>query len=128
MSDILTFDQFAGSARGLIARPIAPNNVIVTSALIDTITYRVKNLTDNLEPATGPVPASCLYAAVQPWPKDPKGFTFLWEVDGALWPLALKVYRVNVIFTFKNTLALYPNLAGKSFVLAWQANTTDPLG
>ncbi len=121
MSDVFRFKEYAGSGRGLQARPILPGNRIAFLVDIDTITYAVYNTTDRGPAVTGTlVPADVMLAAVATWARDTKGYSFLWPAPGSLWPLAGKVYRVVVTFHLVNVDE------GDAFIEAWEVTTTDP--
>jgi hypothetical protein len=125
-ADILQFKEFVNSGRGLVARPILPNNISAFRADIATITYTVVNTNDSTSVAGSLDPNQVMYPSLQPWDKDKIGYTFLWGADGALWPVAGKQYRIIVVFTVVNPFPAYPLIAGKAFKLVWEADTIDP--
>lgn len=126
-ADVFQFSVFASSSRGLMARVILPSNKVAVLSDIAAIAYSVVNKTDNTTAVTGSLsPADVMFATVQSWPKDSSGFTFLWAADGSLWPIADKRYKVVITFTIVSPYALSPLLAGKSFILVYQADTKDP--
>lgn len=129
-ADVLPFSVFAESSRGLMARVILPNNAVAVRADIASIDYEVYNKTDGGVPVTGAlVVADVMYTALQTdWNKDDIGYTFMWGVDGSLWPTPDKRYRVVLIFTIIAPFTAKPELAGKSFIIAYDANTKDPSG
>jgi hypothetical protein len=127
MSSIFSFKNFNGSSRGLLARILLPNNQVALQEDIGNIAYEVKNITDDLPSETGAlVVAEVMYAALQPWHKDSIGHSFYWPFEGDLIPLANKKYRFVLLFTIKNDHAV-ASLQGKSFKIAYQADTKDPL-
>lgn len=130
-ADVLEFGVFANSSRGLMARVILPNNIIAYKEHIQSIGYSVKNRTDNTPAVTGTLdPDDVMFSALQleGWPSDKIGYTLLWPADGSLWPEADKEYRIALTFVIVNPFPLKPILAGKAFILAYEAETEDPLG
>jgi hypothetical protein len=123
-AEVLKFDVFAESGRGLMARVILPDNTIAYLADIGAITYEVHDKTAGGSPVTGSlVVADVMFAALQlDWDKDKIGYTFLWPADGALWPVANHRYRVPIEFT----IAKAGILNGKKFLLVYEPNTKDP--
>lgn len=124
-ADVLVFEEFAGSGRGLLARPILMNNANASPANISLIEYLVYLLGNPVPVFSGElVIADVLSATMTPWPnkKDSIGFSFLWPADGDLWPDPGQQYRIIVRFTTT------PVLGSKKFILAWQANTFAPSG
>lgn len=119
--DIFRFEVFANSARGLIARPVMPNNVVAVKSNIASINYTVKDMvTGNL--VTGALdPNLVMFDTAQTWKYDKLGFTFLWVAPGSLWPLADRDYAISVVFVQQMLLG------GNSFIEAWRAATKDPL-
>jgi hypothetical protein len=127
MAEILNFKNFHLSSRGLLARIILPNNQVAYRDDISSISYEVKNITDGLPSETGNLTvADVMFNALQIWNKDDTGFTFGWAFDGDLIPLPDKSYRFVLRFTIRPDHPVV-NLQGKSFVVAYQANTRSPL-
>ena len=121
MSDVYRFKEYAGSGRGLMARPVLPGNRIAFLADIESIDYAVYNTTDGGPAVTGSlVVADVMLAAVDTWARDGKGYSFLWPAPGSLWPLAGKVYRIVVSFHLKE------DGAGDVFIETWEVTTTNP--
>lgn len=129
MADIFQFEQWALSARGLMARPILPNNQPAFSTDIATIGFVVHNVSDNVEIAAGTLdPAVVMYPTLQkPWKKDLIGFTLLWPFPGSYVPEPGKIIRFKLTPTIINPHG-NAQLSGKSFIMVWQADTKDPLG
>ncbi len=122
--DIMVWDEFAENSRGLMARPIMPNNVVALREHIATIQAEVYNRTDGGAPTIVPLTVNEVMLTAPSgkgtWNKDEIGYTFLWPADGTLWPDPAKVYQVVIRFT--TVLAL----GSKQFVRVWRANTFDP--
>lgn len=119
---IFKFENFNNSAKGLVARPILPNKEIAIRDHIASVAYAVYNITDGGAPTTGDLDvATVMFNLLQSWQYDAIGYTFLWDMDGALTPAAPKVYRVVLTFTLLPAV-----LGGKSFRLAWESTTKDP--
>jgi hypothetical protein len=129
-AEIFRWDEFANNGRGLIARPILPNNVAAVADDIASISYKSIRLDTNANIAAGNlVVADVMFSAAQPWERDEGGYTFLWPAPGEiLWPLPNKQYRIPVTFVIKNPHPIYPVLSGKGFILVWQVNTKNPEG
>jgi len=118
-ADIFRWDDFASSGRGLIAGPILPQGIMALREHIASITYKVKNLT-TLAVVTDSIDLSYMYSSVQPWDRDPNGFTFLWPASGDLWPNANTDYSITIEFI---TTPLMGNL---KFKLVWRVSAKDP--
>jgi len=114
------FDEYAGSARGLFARPVMPGNIIALREHIQAIKYEVFLDGGSLGTPVDLVVADVMLTALAEWRLDKIGYSFVFEAPGTLWPLAAKRYRVVVTFT-QTSLA-----GGKNFILVWQVNTKDP--
>lgn len=128
-ADVLAFLVFANSSRGLMARVILPTNVIAVKADIAVIEYSVFDKLTGEPPAVGTLDVDqVMYSAAQPWSKDNLGYTFLWPADGSLWPDPNKRYRVKLVFTMVDPYPAKPIIAGKKFVLAYDAKTVDSGG
>jgi hypothetical protein len=128
MADIFEFENFVQSSRGLMARPILPNNKAALRADIETVGFVCHNITDNVEIAAGALdPAIVMFPLLQkPWRKDDTGFSFLWAFPGNYVPDPGKKVRFKITFTIIPT-HVDPQLQGKSFVMVYQADTKDPL-
>lgn len=111
-----SFTVFAGSAKGLTARPIGPDDVEATAANLASITYKSFDEATGLLIASGTLTlADVMLAEAGSWKFSP-GYTFRWAAPGTLWPLANKSYRIQLTFT--------PAAADvPPYFLAWQANT-----
>jgi hypothetical protein len=122
--DVMEWDDFANSSRGLLARPILPNNVIALREHIATITYKAYNKTDGGAPVTGSLdPAEVMLTAPSgknTWSKDQIGYTFLWPAPGTIWDEPGKLYQI--VLTFTTTVAL----GSKSFDRVYKVTTFDP--
>lgn len=120
-ADIMKFEDWAGSARGLTARLMIGQDIVYRDQ-INSISYEIYNLTDGGSPVTGTIdPDEVLFDELQTdWGKDLIGYTFLWVVPGTLWNLAGKKYRVVITFTTTS------EHNGVSFVEVWQ-NTTKSI-
>lgn len=115
-----SFEVFAGSAKGLTARPIGPDDVEATADNLASITYEsFDEATGDLVASGALVVADVMLAEPQSWSEDRVGYTLLWPAPGTLWPLPNKRYRVQLTFTQSG---LDP------FFLAWQANTRKVFG
>lgn len=121
-ADIFKFNTWAGSSRGLLARPILPNNVVCFRADIQSISYRVVDL-DTLAEVSGMLVVNdVMFTTLQlPWKPDTTGYTFNWGAPGTLWPLPNKKYRIVLTFLLVPIL-----FGGASFILVYEANTKDP--
>lgn len=128
-ADILPFQVFARSSKGLIARIILPTNVAAVKNDIDSISYEAIDKTGSDPVLTGSIdPDEVMFGSLQPWSKDPLGFNFLWAADGNLWPDPDKRYNIKITFTIVTPFTAKPSLAGKSFILVYEANTKSPDG
>jgi hypothetical protein len=124
-ANVLIFEEFAGSGRGLLARPLLPNNITATRTNIGEIGYTIKNLITS-SVVTGVLdPAVVMLASPMPWKFDPVGYTFFWAAFGTLWPNVNTDYRIVIDFLIE---APGTQLHGFGFKLAYQAKTKDPLG
>lgn len=122
-ADVTRFEEFAGSARGLIARLILPNNAIGYKVDVQSISYAVNDVAVPGTVVTGSLdPDDVCFATAQVWNKDSKGYTFLWDAPGSLWPTAGKYYRIAVTFT----LTAAHN--SRSTILVWEVQTHNPKG
>src|SRR3982750_190820 len=100
-ADILNFDVFAGNGKGLMARPILPNDVIATKSLIDTIAYSIKKMSGG-SPVTGSIdPLITMVDVPVKWKADSVGRTFLWPIPGTLIPTPNEEYRIIITFVTK---------------------------
>lgn len=122
--DVYQWEELAESARGLLARPYLPNNVVVLRSHIASITYEVYEVGGSGTPVIGTLVVSEVMLTApsgkNTWDKDAIGFTFVWEADGSLWPDPDKTYQIVVIFT--TTIAL----GSKSFKRIWRVTTKNP--
>ncbi len=129
MADVLPFNTFELSGKGLFARPLLLNTKIPAfRADILSIDYDVFNITDVSGPVSGTLSvAGVMYTALQPWDKDDEGYSFWWPAQGTLWPIANKRYRIRITF---NIIPNHANtqLAGKSFRIAFEARTKSSSG
>lgn len=125
--DTLVWDEWAGSSRGLLARPILPNNVVALRTHIASIVAEVYNLTDGGAPEVVPLVVNDVMLTApsgkDTWGKDQIGYTFNWPADGSLWPDPDKDYKVVITFTCNATI---PALEDKEFIRVWQNHTYDP--
>lgn len=124
MSEVYTFEEYAGSSRGLLARATLPTDVLATSANINSITYRVKDMTAGgaWSAPAALVVADVMFATPQTWSRQTgkgTGYTFRWAAPGSLWPVAGHKYRIEITFVPEdgNGNAL-PALA---FIEVWEA-------
>jgi hypothetical protein len=112
-----SFTVFAGSGKGLTARPIGPDDVEATADNLESITYESFDEATSTLVASGTlVIADVMLEEPGTWPKDTTGYTLLWPAPGTLWPTADKRYRVQLTFT-----PLDEDVP--PYFLAWQANT-----
>jgi hypothetical protein len=127
MPDIQQFEQYLLTSRGLLARPILPNNKPALRADILSIAATVRDITANTEIATGALdPAVVMYTTLQkPWKKDDTGFSFLWVFPPEYVPVAGHSVRFKIVFTIINPHA-DPQLSGKPFMIVFQADVKDP--
>lgn len=122
-AEVFKFEEWAGSSRGLMARPVLPSDVIMVQANVAAIGYQVYNITDGGAPLTGTLDVlTVMKTSPQTWNRDGKGFTFLHEGDGSWWSLPGKVYRV--VISFVTT----PILGSKTLIEVWEVTTKDPAG
>jgi hypothetical protein len=123
--EVMEWDEIADSARGLLARPILPGNIIALREHIDTITYEIYKVGSSDPPVTGILDVADVMLVApsgkKTWRKDEIGFTFNWQADGSLWPTAGESYQIIVIFTTKSTYG------SKTFKRIWRVNTKDPV-
>lgn len=119
----LKFYEWAGSSRGLQSRPMLADNTPLYQSGVDSISYDVYNVTDNLGPVTGTLdPNEVMFAALQEWEKDDEGCSFIWQAPGTLWPLANKTYRIVV--TFLTTT----DHGSVEIIHVWEVITRNPEG
>jgi hypothetical protein len=112
-----SFTVFAGSGKGLTARPIGPDDVEATADNLASVTFESFDEVTGLLVASGIIAiAAVMLADYVPWSKDLIGYSFRWPAPGTLWPAAGGRYRVQVTFT-PSDLTVPP------YLLAWQANT-----
>jgi hypothetical protein len=127
-SNILIFEEFAGSGKGFLARPILPNNAPAFRSKIGEIGYTVKNMNSGVL-VTGPLdPAVVMMEALVPWRYETgpnTGYSFLWAVPGSLWPVPGDPYRIVIDYLVDDPGTQFDGFA---FKLAWQNNCKDPLG
>lgn len=122
MAEILKFDQWISSARGLISKVVLPSNVLGLREHFASGSYSVTKLGSADPPATGPLDiATVMFVAPQTWSRDPQGMTFLWQAPGTLWP-TVGNYRIVI------TLVTTPLLGNLGILLVFEANAKDPLG
>lgn len=99
---IFRMTEFAGSGRGLKARPYNGDGTLATSANISSIAWAATNADTGAAVGSGslsPV-SSYMTAAATTSDDDPNfEYTFLWDCPGTNWPTAGSVYRVVVVFT-----------------------------
>lgn len=128
MADIFEFEQFSNSARGLMGRPILPNNKPALRQDIAAVGFVVHDLTDNTLVASGQLdPAVVMFTALQkPWRKDDVGFSFLWAFPGNYVAVADHKIRFKITFTMIDPHP-DPQLSNKSFLIVYQADVRDPL-
>lgn len=121
--DIHRFEVWKQSGRGLLARPVLPNNIVATRDMIDSISYAVYDLADVSDPTfTGNlVVADVMLTEPATWTIDTKGYTFLWGAPGSLWPNA-GTHRIIITFNVK------PANGGYIFIEVYEATAKDPLG
>lgn len=119
--DIYRFDEWAGSGRGLEARPIMPNDIVALLSHIQSITYEVNDILIPGTIVSGSLdPDDVMFEEAQAWDKDDEGYTFLWNAPGTLWPTAGKKYRIVVAFV---QTALQ---GGNTFLRVWEVTTKNP--
>lgn len=122
-SQIIKFDEFAGSGRGLMARPIMLNDQVATKSNIASITWDVYDITvgggGGHQSGTLDVNVVMLDSP-QSWALDPGGRTFLWQAPGSLWSAPGHTYRIVVTFT--QSVAL----GGASFIEVWEVTPKSP--
>lgn len=125
--DILVWEEWAGSSRGLLSRPILPNNLTALQSNIQSIQAEIYNITDGGEPEVVNLTVADVMLTAPSgkgtWSKDDIGYTFNWPANGDLWPDPSKTYQIVVTFTCNNSIAA---LTGKSFQRVWRTNTHDP--
>jgi len=123
--DSFSFDEYAGSGRGLLARPVLPNNVNCVQSHVASIDYKVIKKSDSSF-VTGTLdPEDVMLTAPSgknTWPKDQIGYTFNWAMPGTLIPDPNETYQIVITFT------LVPALDGNKFIRIWKATTFDPEG
>lgn len=119
-AEVHTFEEWAGAARGLISRPVLPDDTIMVQANVESISFAIYNVTDGGAPVTGSLDvATVMKASPQTWSRDSKGFTFLHEASGSWWSLASKKYRI--VITFLTTVAL----GSKTLIEVWEVTTKN---
>ena len=119
-ADCFAFEQYAGSGRGLMARPRMPTDVDALREHISAIEFEIYNMTDGGVPVTGELGVDeSMFDSPRPWGVDKIGHTFLHPASGAWWPLADKVYRI--IITFIPTEDAVPGAI--PFFEVWQVTT-----
>jgi hypothetical protein len=112
------FEEWAGSARGLCARPIRGQKTPIVAADVQSVRYESWDVDAKTLVASGPLTvADVMLAALAPWSYDDVGYTFLWEAPGTLWPVAGKSYRVIVYYT------LTPLFNNNTFIRVWRVKT-----
>lgn len=121
-ANVLMFDQFADSGRGLLARVVLPNNVVALRENIGDISYTSYLDGEEVESGILDVDVVMMEAAV-PWRFDADGYTFFWAAPGELWPESNKPYRVVIDFVVE---APDTQMHGFGFTLVYQANTKNP--
>lgn len=127
MSEVFSFERFAGSGKGLRARPILGDGEAATPENIYSISYRVRNVTDGLTSGSTDLDVDeVLFATARAWTKYRNGYTFLFNAPGTLWPDPNKVYRILVTFVPKD--ANGDADTQRAFTEVWEVTTTDPLG
>ena len=123
-AQVLIFDVFAGSGKGLMARPILPNNSVCFKTHVGTIEYEIYNVTDGDVPVTGTLdPDVVMFSSVQPWKYDNGGYSFLWAAFGTLWPEHSKIMRVVVRIQLSIPGSPFD---GFVFLMVWQPMTKNP--
>jgi len=126
--DIFVWNEFAGSSRGLLARPVLPNNIDALRGHITSIEYKVYNVTDGGPPDVGTLdPLDVMLTAPSgkgTWTKDDIGYTFNWPASGDLWALPGKKYQIVLTFTCSNLIA---TLTGKQFIRVYKVTTYNPI-
>jgi hypothetical protein len=120
-AEIFKFEEFAGSGRGLMARPILLQDVVATVENIESIDWEVHDTTTGNPPQTGSLVVSeVMSAAPVPWALDKVGRTFLWPAPGSLWAVACHKYRIIVKFT------TIEEIGGGTFLEVWEVTPKDP--
>jgi hypothetical protein len=115
-ANVEAFEVFAGSAKGLQARPLNADGSIATSENIASIAYASFDESNGEKVAFGELDvADVMHSSPQSWDVDEDGCTFHWPAPGSLWPAADKRYRVQITFT--------PVGGELPYMLAWQAMT-----
>lgn len=119
---IFPFDVWAESGQNIVAAIFAVANAITLREHIDSMSYRVVDITPTSpDPVqTGSVPIEAMMVAPVDWNKNREGYSFLWMVPGSLMPTPGHKYRIIITFTLD---ALY---GGDSFKLVWEGRAKDP--
>lgn len=119
---VSVFDVWAGSGKNLVAAIYAVDNAITLREHIDSIEYKVVDITPTSPDAdqTGAVPIEAMLVAPVDWNRNREGYSFLWMMPGDLVPTPNHRYRIILTFTIEAAFG------GESFLLVWEARTKDP--
>lgn len=126
MSEIMSFTEYAGSGRGLRARPTTPIDVVASPSNIDSIFYQIKPMPGGpLGPEVPLVVADVLFDVPRKWFKSPDGYTLLIPIPGSAWPTP-GLYRIIVTLVPKDAGGTpRPDLA---FSEVWECTAIAPAG
>lgn len=124
--DLFEWDELADSSRGLLARPILPNNVTMLRGHVASIHVKVINRTTMVAVEVDLDVTEVMLttpSGKNTWAKDTIGFTFNWAMPGDKIPDSDTVYQIVVTWTMNN---VFPSLNGKKCIRVWKATTKNP--